>query len=193
MHFTAFAGTKPGKASTSTIEPSELNNFEAISKSDKVELSWDIHIKSNHVTYVLERSKNGVRYEKIAKGEVHNSSNNTIQFIETDHKPLKGKVYYRLKIITSKHETCYSSVLVLPNEVSPETKIPSAEINTWGEKPVLVVLRDSHGKEYFSKIHVTAVESRIIGTDTEHKLKPGKYTIKGTSLNALYSHELIVK
>lgn len=189
---------KSANVSIINTEPSELISFEAVQKVDKVELFWDIKSKSQHDFFTLERSKNGVNFEKIATIDAGGNTNNLIQYIETDHKPLKGKAYYRLKLTDNKNKSNYSNVIVVnssSDKKSASSSKPANKIDLkkLGNKPVLVVLRDSGGKEHYSKVEVKTEESNIIGTDQENRLTPGTYTIKATSHNALYSQKLIVR
>ncbi|MDF2451499.1 MAG: hypothetical protein K0S26_1003 [Bacteroidota bacterium] len=189
---------KSADISIKNTEPSELLSFEAVQKADKVELFWDIKSKSQHDFFTVERSKNGINFEKIATIDAGGNSNNMIQYIETDHRPLKGKSYYRLKLTDNKNKSTYSNVIVVNSASDKKSASASKpgnkiDLKKLGNKPVLVVLRDAGGKEHYSKVEVKTEESNIIGTDQENRLTPGTYTIKATSHNALYSHKLIVR
>lgn len=176
--------------------PSELLNFEAIQKPGKVELFWDIKSKLQHAFFTLERSKNGVNFEKIATIDAGGNTNNPIQYIETDNSPLKGKSFYRLKLTDTKNNSTYSNVIIINSEKNADSSskpTKKVDFKKLGDAPILVVLRDTDGKEHYSKVQVKAEDSNIIGTDHENRLRPGIYMIKATSYNALYSHKLIVR
>lgn len=178
------------------IGTSELISFEAIQKAGKVELFWDIKSKSQDDFFTLERSKNGVNFEKIATIDAGGNTNNQIQYIETDNNPLKGKAFYRLKLTDIKNKSTYSNVIIVNREKninSSSKPTNSIDFKKLGDTPILVVLRGVDGKEQYSKVQVKSEDSNIIGTDHENRLTPGTYTIKGTSYNALYSHKLIVR
>lgn len=177
-------------------EPSELLSFEAVQKADKVELFWDIKSKLQHAYFTLERSKNGFSFEKIATIDAGGNTNNLIQYIETDHRPLKGKAFYRLKLTDIKNKSTYSNVIIVnrkKNTISSSKPANKIDFKKLGGMPILVVLSDDDGKEHYSKVQVKAEDSDIIGTDHENRLTPGTYMIKATSQNSLYSHKLIVR
>jgi hypothetical protein len=197
----AISHTKSLMSADKTIrntEPSELLSFEAVQKSDKVELFWDIRSKTQHAYFTLERSKNGINFEKLATIDAGGNANNLIQYIETDHQPLKGKSYYRLKLTDIKNKSTYSNILVIQGSQAKHLTASSQMANKTDLKkventPVLVVLSDAQGNEHYSKVRVKSEETNIIGTDHENRLTPGTYTIKATSYNALYSQKLIVR
>lgn len=189
--------TNPSSSKTSNrTEPGELISFEAVQKADKVELFWDIKSKLQHAYFTLERSKNGFNFEKIATIDAGGNTNNLIQYIETDNRPLKGKAYYRLKLTDIKNKSTYSNVIIVnskKNTISSSKPATKIDFKKLGDAPILVVLRDDNGKEHYSKVQVKAEDSNIVGTDHENRLTPGTYLIKATSQNALYSHKLIVR
>ncbi len=77
--------------------PVELLSFEASVNEDQVDLMWVTASETNNAFFTVERSKNGISWEKIAVVEGEGNSNNTVEYFETDYEPLWGISYYRLK------------------------------------------------------------------------------------------------
>jgi len=57
----------------------------------------------------------------------------------------------------------------------------------------LLVLRDKEGTEYYSKFVVTEDKGKLIATDMEKKISPGKYKVIAASNNKLFGKKIIVQ
>ncbi len=183
--------------------PIELLGFDAVKNGDKVDLFWTTVSEHNNDYFTLERSKNGTDFEKLTIIDGSGTTNNIIQYAETDFHPYKGITYYRLKQTDFNSKSNYS-VIVSVNCTGSTKKVDIFPNPSNGEdlkinfenlenSEVLVVLRDITGREFYSKVIVALENSEIIGIDTEGKLAAGAYIITATSNNLLYSKKLIVK
>jgi hypothetical protein len=76
--------------------PIELLNFDVSSKDKKVILNWSTASERDNDYFTIERTIDGINFEKIGelKGAGTSSSRNDYQF--TDNNPIKGISYYRL-------------------------------------------------------------------------------------------------
>jgi hypothetical protein len=61
------------------------------------------------------------------------------------------------------------------------------------KKEILVVVRDSKGDEFFSKVVVTPDKELIYATDSKNILPHGTYLVMASSYNRLYCQKLIIK
>lgn len=187
----------------SGILPIELLSFDAIQSGNIVETFWTTASEFNNDYFTLERSENGTDFKKVAIIDGAGSSNNTIEYFETDYHPYKGISYYRLKQTDFNGKNTFSqivmvnylfnknSIRIYPNPSNgDDLKISFEDLEN---SEVLVVLRDITGKEYYSKLLIILENSEVIGIDPESKLAAGTYIITATSNNLLYSHKLIVK
>ncbi|GAA4309493.1 hypothetical protein GCM10023183_26700 [Nibribacter koreensis] len=74
--------------------------------SNTVLLEWEIENELNVVTYVVERSKDGITYEEI--GRVTATNRGVYEFI--DQSPLPTLTYYRLRILKNNNTTELSEI-----------------------------------------------------------------------------------
>jgi hypothetical protein len=59
--------------------------------------------------------------------------------------------------------------------------------------PVLIVVRNNAGQEYYSKVEVTSDSDPLLATDLEQRLAAGTYTIVSSSVQEYYSKQVTVK
>lgn len=187
----------------SGILPIQLLNFDAIQNGNVVETFWTTASEFNNDYFTLERSENGTDFKKVAIINGAGTSNNILEYTETDYKPFKGISYYRLKQTDFNGKNTFSQIVMVnylfsknviriyPNPSNGEDLKISLE--NFENSEVLVVLRDVSGKEYYSKLLVILENSEIIGIDPESKLAAGTYIITATSNNLLYSRKLIIR
>lgn len=81
---------------TSTL-PIELIGFEGKRNQNSVNLSWTTATETNNDYFTLERSKNGVDYEFVAKVQGAGNSNQKLNYSFEDQYVSNEVKYYRLK------------------------------------------------------------------------------------------------
>ena len=67
------------------------------------------------------------------------------------------------------------------------------ELQSYSGTPILVVLRDKAGNEYYSKITIVNDECTIEAVDPEKTLPAGDYVITASSKNELYTQHITIK
>lgn len=77
--------------------PIELLHFEASCSDEQTLVTWKIGSQVNNDFFTIERSANGIDYEKIGMIKGEGTSNAVIDYAFTDHAPPLGTAYYRLK------------------------------------------------------------------------------------------------
>ena len=79
------------------VLPIELSYFKAELNANKVNLYWTTLSETNNKNFEVERSSDGINFEKIAsiqgKGTTHQKNN----YLMEDSSPTDGIIYYRLK------------------------------------------------------------------------------------------------
>ena len=88
--------------STTSTLPIELLNFTAVlNGNSSVFLNWTTATEINNKQFDIERSSNGIDFEKIASVSAKENKKNTsvISYEYIDNAPVQGIVYYRLKQI----------------------------------------------------------------------------------------------
>jgi hypothetical protein len=194
------AGNAKSTRETHVITKPKLPTLEVSKNGEKVHAFWSAGNKANSNYYTLERSKNGINFERISLINAATASNGIIEYVETDYQPLKGISYYRLKCTDFNKNNTYSNIAMVKHTIDnkPGIKWSNNDKNINALKQlhstqVLVILKDKDGREFYSKVAISVENADIIGYDMESKLSPGTYLITGTSNNILYGQQLIVR
>ncbi len=113
--------------------PIELLSFEAVLRTDRVELDWITASEINNDYFTVERSADGVNFKPLFNVESVGNSSVKITYQEWDRDPLYGVSYYRLKQTDIDGAFSYSAVrtvtygtdelLVYPNPVNSNTNL----------------------------------------------------------------------
>ncbi|MEJ7627472.1 MAG: endonuclease [Ferruginibacter sp.] len=92
------------------VVPVTLTSFTGIRNNGNVLLYWAVNNEVNFKTYAVERSFNGINFEKIGEVAGQNLSNYKFTDLTVSGKSV---IYYRLKMIDIDGQFRYSSVVVL--------------------------------------------------------------------------------
>ena len=167
-----------------------ITSLTATPLDSHVLLSWTTTGSSIEV-YELERSRNGIDYATISR--VEPGSVNT-EFMETDFQPIDGMSYYRIKVIDAEGNITYSNATPVKYKAgAPVSPTPGRVSAASNNGPVLIVVRNSAGEEYYSKVEVTSEADPLLATDLEQRLAAGTYTIVSSSVQEYYSKQITVK
>jgi hypothetical protein len=100
---------------TTSVLPVELIRFNVSARGGKNQLTWETASESNNQGFEIERSQDGIRFEKI--GFVAGSSTTAVNQVYTfeDTNPNKGTSYYRLKQIDFDGNSEYFTVRSIKN------------------------------------------------------------------------------
>lgn len=106
--------TSPAVSSSTTIIlPVKLLHFKAAVKFGRVELDWATAAEVNSSHYVVERSVDGITFNKIAQLTAAGTTQEMHQYNFSDPRPLNGWQYYRLKQVDVDGSFTYSPVIRL--------------------------------------------------------------------------------
>lgn len=183
--------------STLTVSATEISetkdgfvtSLSATPLDSHVLLSWTTTGSSIDV-YELERSKNGIDFATIAR--IEPGSVNT-EFMETDFQPLDGMSYYRIKVIDADGNITFSNATPVKYKAGAPVAPTIGSSTAATQGPVLIVVRNNAGDEYYSKVEVTSDSDPLLATDLEQRLAAGTYTIVSSSVQAYYSKQVTVK
>ncbi|MCU0343453.1 MAG: T9SS type A sorting domain-containing protein [Ignavibacterium sp.] len=99
-------------SSTDNPFPVELSSFTAVILNKKVILNWRTETEVANFGFDLERSSDGITFNKIGFVEGNGNSNSPNEYTYSDDvEKLAGKLYYRLKQIDSDGSFSYSQVI----------------------------------------------------------------------------------
>ena len=104
--------------------PVELVHFTATPNENYfVNLSWQTYSETNNHYFTVERSRNGIDWEKLSNISGANNSFNVLSYSELDENPLKGISYYRLKQTDYDGTFSYSPILSVNYEPASSLKV----------------------------------------------------------------------
>ena len=205
--FTTFSNFTLGSLKTGWNPlPIELLNFNATPCNNNVCLNWATASETNNDYFTIEKTKDAVNYDFVAK--VAGAGNSSIRrdYSTLDIAPYEGISYYRLKQTDFNGHFTYSnlkevnfgssfnnfSLNVYPNPSTGENI--SLAINSDKGKEILVVVYDVTGKETYSKVVITEQKgTNVFALDPSGKLASGIYMITATSDDNILSKKLIVR
>ncbi|MEJ7627808.1 MAG: M4 family metallopeptidase [Ferruginibacter sp.] len=105
--FSKFAIVSPG-----VVLPVNLTTFNAVKQEQHSKLTWVTTGEINLSNYSVERSADGVIFTAIGSVNAIGSINQQTYYFE-DNQPLKGKNFYRLKMINTDGTFKYSTIRTL--------------------------------------------------------------------------------
>ena len=98
---------------STTALPVELISFNGVAENNEVRLTWETASELNNDFFDVERSQNGLNFEKIGTVKGNGNSNILNQYTFLDKDPYVGFNYYRLKQVdydgTKYFSSSYSS------------------------------------------------------------------------------------
>ena len=190
-------------------EDSKILNFKANVDlvQNSVQLKWEKYPESNTKQYVIEKSTDKVSWEEVATvfGSSHKAE--AIEYFHVDYNPSNNLSYYRLnsesdngkKSISNivpvnylKKEGATAGMNVHPN-FSDDYKIVNIAFEEVLEKEILIVVRDKHGKEFYSKVIINIEDESMVAVPIEKEIPKGNYLITATSENQIYSQNIVIK
>jgi hypothetical protein len=162
QNITAFSGGTGGVGFSKMVGtplPVTLVNFDAIPNGNQVFINWSTESEINSDYFDVERSVDGVRFEKIARVNAAGFTNTLNNYSIIDKNPLSGKSYYKLVQFDFDGESSEShlvavqmknanNVVILPNPTSS-----SFDVNYFSENDgnILISVYDVTGKLVINK------------------------------------------
>lgn len=181
--------------------PVELLNFQAQLKDRNVNLTWETASELNNDYFEVERSQDGLRFEKVGriKGQGTTKANHAYALL--DRNTFEGVSYYRLKQVDFNGESTYSSVITveMPRMVETISVIPNPANNsayflfTAPENEVVYLqIYESGGKRVKASSHSVGAGENNMNIDLSD-IPNGVYYVLMTSQAKLYKAKLIIK
>jgi hypothetical protein len=139
--------------------PVELLSFDAKIEGANVVASWVTATEINNAYFDVERSADGINFEKVGKKDGAGNSNVTLYYSFTDPAPLKGLSYYRLRQVDFDGQESLSEMVAvnfIENHMLSVFPNPTQEqaikyrFNSTAESTALFELIDALGKTVLS-------------------------------------------
>jgi N-acetylneuraminic acid mutarotase len=176
--------------------PVDLASFDAVPQSGSVLACWVTESETNNDFFSLEKSRDGVLFEKVAKINGHGTTSQAQKYSALDRQPFENISYYRLRQVDFNGNCTFSKIISI--------RMPQMEmmcsfypnpfknviyINTKYTGILNVCVRDLSGKIVFNTVLHDAENCPLA-------LKPptlpeGYYNITITNGTSLYSQKLM--
>jgi hypothetical protein len=166
-----------------------LLTFDAEPKGNTVELKWLTVNEVENESFTIERSTDGVSYEKIGTKPGAGNSNEVLSYRFVDGKPLIGTNYYRVKLTSSSGAEEYSMVTPVNVEAESEgtVRINMAQPNPFSNEFEVSFFVPKDGQTSVKllnlkgeTIHEEAMDcqknnAQVFKYKDQNQLKPGVY------------------
>lgn len=160
--------------------PVELMTFEGRPARQMVQLYWETATEANSDRFVVERSKDGVDFERIGEVAAAGTSIIAHQYEYWDQDPLSGINYYRLRMMDLDGEYQFSEVIaviyerpeeivVFPNPASSDLHIKLPHTTTRAE----VTIFNNVGHT----VHQSTLSDTSLGIIDVRDLPEGNYLL----------------
>ena len=130
--------------------PIELINFDATLKENEVMLNWATATETNNDYFTIERSEDGLNFEKVTTQRGSGNSTSTRSYQAVDPNPISGYSYYRLKQTDFDGHYSYSEVqtVKMKSNVNDNQTIEMKSIapNPFSDKFTVNFITKSKGK-----------------------------------------------
>jgi len=177
----------------------DLIEFTAKHEGDAVALHWTTASESNNSHFVIEKSANGVRFEKLAHvdGAGNSSTTREYRFLDLKIDQEENSIYYRLKQVDFNGRYEYSDIRIVDFDSSVKTTASSAYPNPVlsdfsillpnNSESVQIQIFDINGKQLIDKKY-NAGEKVMI-----ENLRSGMYTLVITDNNKEQTIQKLIK
>ncbi|MGB8193865.1 MAG: T9SS type A sorting domain-containing protein [Chitinophagaceae bacterium] len=185
------------------ILPVRLSKFEGILNNGIVNLYWKTATEQKTKLFEIERSADGLNFEKIGSVPATNFANGAAYAFK-DQSPLASYNYYRLKIIDEDGKYSYSTIVVLnikkhtaltsvlyPNP-SPNGVV-SISINGKLSGVCVVNIVDMNGREVMKKDLGSITADSYSTTLNLGMLQKGMYLMQFVTNSEVITHKMIIR
>ncbi|GJM30922.1 MAG: hypothetical protein DHS20C17_35570 [Cyclobacteriaceae bacterium] len=183
------------------VLPIELISFEGKAIDHSVELTWRTATELNNAYMAVERSEDGIKFEKIGQVTGSGTTQQLQAYSFMDKYPFRGTNYYRLRqvdydgtyehshVISVKMDRKDNSISLFPNPASESVTI-SLESEYLGEAKITVY--DPIGRQVMNQF--ITLESGSFQTSIDlSQLSAGLYLIEVSAGHTKWQKKLIVK
>jgi hypothetical protein len=140
--------------------PISLVNFNASPLVDIVKLDWTTLSETNNDFFTIERTKDGIYFESIAKVFGAGNSNAPLNYVAYDEKPLNGVSYYRLTQTDFDGKQTFSELKSVNfNSISSTIFIPV--ISVYGDN---ILIKTNFEKAQQISVSVYSLDGKLVLT-----------------------------
>ncbi len=171
--------------------------------SDNVELKWNSSEEENFKGYEIQRSADNINWDVLDfSGAKGNGVTGEVAYMYNDFRPLAGKSYYKLRLVSNDGKFKYSEVrtltiqkgvqeiTVLPN---PATDKVGLLINTSYDATAFFAITDVSGRILHRQTAALKKGTNNTNLPVTDKLSSGIYFIQAEINGELFVRKLIIK
>jgi hypothetical protein len=188
-----------------SVLPIELLEFYAKVNKGNVDLTWVTATEINNSHFELERSRDGLSFEKFASVNGSGTSFYPVGYSSTDFNPYTGISYYRLRQVDLDGTSTVSDPIAV--EISaPESGFSlypnplvgneafTLFLGEWAaDKDIQVQLYDAIGATHYARAHQVNSKGKITDISFDKGLVPGIYYIRvGSGASAQTAQKLLI-
>jgi hypothetical protein len=185
--------------------PIKLLSFYAkMNTSNTVDLTWSTASEINNNYFSIERSVDGVNFEKIMDVQAAGNSTTIINYKTIDENPVKGVSFYRLLQVDIDGNQEYSAVVslynynlgshsqfnVYPNPANARGFTVASSGNM--DDVTQISLYNSNGIEVYSKAFVFTYGEMNLVVNPSNNLIPGIYILSCSNKRGINRQQLVV-
>lgn len=177
--------------SAKTILTEKLVSFNATYSHNTVDLHWNINAANYANRFDIERSVDGISFEKVGEARQNNAAVNEYSFEDNFKYSLtrNNDLFYRLKQTDADNKSVYSKVLIVRSfnsrsvkaiSVTPDPSVNDIGINVQLNQSSYVVMKvvNSMGNEIMRKSVSAEPGDNKYSLDGTNKLQSGDYTLE---------------
>lgn len=174
----------------SILLPLELTDFHLNQDKDVVNLFWQTASEKNTNYFDVEKSKDGVYFEKIGSKKAQNNSYENTNYTFTNYQAINEIAYYRLKMVDVDEQYSYSKIISTNSFIQELPKIYSDanQLIIDNAQESMMYLFDLSGKEILS---AEMTESRQIIPFSQN-IPSGVFFVRFIYSNKVHNQKIII-
>lgn len=186
-----FSGGGGGGASGGAALPVELTSFTAQAEGNTNVLNWETATEENNSHFEVERSTNGVEFEKIGQVEGNGTTVEESNYNFVDETPTIVS-YYRLRQVDFDGNFAYSNVVVVKREIGNNNVVMfpvpvqdrlTVQYSATANEEMTITVIDATGRIVVTKA-VTAIQGENQFNLNLNELPSGSYFVRLQSDNS---------
>jgi hypothetical protein len=183
------------------LEPSSFT-FNAVRKSDMVNLVWSSNKMDRITKFEIQRSSDGTNFKKIGALDIVPTDQEIQNFKYYDQAPLPSNAFYRIKIYYNNNTVSYSAVKKIAGIISetnsfvlypnPVQNLLNIKYQSKTSQDIAVNILQADGKTIMTKRARVNIGTNNIQIETTD-INPGAYIVKIVSQNSSEAAQRIYK
>lgn len=186
--------------------PISLTSFTVFQKEKVVKLKWKTMSEKNNDYFIVEKTKDGINFELVAKHKGAGNHSGLLQYETDDIRPFDGISYYRLSQIDSDGEkisyplqtlsltdNTELAILMYPNPIKNEEEDLQIEIKDQLNQVAVIIILNLLGEPLKSETRYLSNQNEVINLNLKRELSNGIYIVQIKVNDILYSKNIVVQ